>query len=84
MANADYVKVFSKSAHDKIYMERDEYLVNHSHRLIAWYEDGVSSTWDLIEYAVQQEIEVVTNKPEYVEEFRAAIEKEYLQSGKQI
>lgn len=75
MANADYVKELSKSCHDKILRERDEYLVNHSSRLIAWYEDGVSSTWDLIEYAVRQGIEVVTNNPEYVEEFRAAIEK---------
>lgn len=71
--HADYVKMISDTFHDKVFRERNEYLVNHSRRLIAWYEDGVSRTWDTIEYAVLQGIEVVTNKPEFVEAFRAEL-----------
>ncbi len=74
--HADYVKFISNTFRESIFQERNEYLVNHSRRLIAWYEDGVSKTWDTIEYAVRQGVEVVTNKPEFVAEFREALAEE--------
>ena len=76
LRHADYVKYISKTFRESVFRERNEYLVNHSRRLIAWYEDGVSKTWDTIEYAVRQGVEVVTNKPEFVTEFREALEAE--------
>ncbi len=75
LRQADYVKYISGTFHDKVFQERNEYLVNHSRRLIAWYEDGISKTWDTIEYAVRQGLEVVTNRPELTEALRAEPEK---------
>ena len=76
LEHADYVKFISKTFRDSVFRERNEYMVLHSSRLVAWYEDGVSKTWDMMEYAVRQGIGVVTNQPELVEEFRAELEKE--------
>ena len=75
--SADYVKYMSKTYHDGVFRMRNEYMVDHSNRLIAYYNGAPGGTWDTIEYAVKQGIEIVTNKPELVQEYRDAIaEKE--------
>ena len=73
MENADYVKMVSKTFSDDVFQKRNEWMVNHSHRLIAYYNGSSGGTWDTIEYAVRQGIEVVTNRPELVEEFKAVL-----------
>ena len=70
LRNADYVKVISGTFRESVFRERNEYMVDHCSRLVAWYEDGVSKTWDTIEYAVRQGVEVFTNRPELVAEYR--------------
>ena len=75
--SADYVKYMSKTYHDGVFRMRNEYMVDHSNRLIAYYNGAPGGTWDTIEYAVKRGIEIVTNRPELVQEYRDAIaEKE--------
>ena len=73
---ADYVKYISKTYKDGIFRMRNEYMVDHSGRLIAWYNGTPGGTWDMIEYAVNRGIEVVTNRPETVQEYRDTIAEE--------
>ena len=75
--SADYVKYMSKTYHDGVFRMRNEYMVDHSNRLIAYCNGAPGGTWNTIEYAVRQGIEVVTNRPELVQEYRDTIaEKE--------
>ena len=74
--SADYVKYMSKTYKDGIFQMRNEYMVDHSSRLIAYYNGTPGGTWDTIEYAVHKGIEIVTNRPELVQEYRDAIAEE--------
>ena len=51
---------------DGIFRMRNEYMVDHSGRLTAWYNGTPGGTRDTIEYAVNKGIEVVTNRPENI------------------
>ena len=76
LEQADYVRQVSGAFHKGVFRERNEWMVNHSSRLIAWYNDFAGGTWDTIEYAVRNRVEVVSRRPEFVEEFREALEQE--------
>ena len=76
LEKADLVVQVSRKFHGDVFRNRNEWMVNHCSRLIAFYNGSAGGTWDTIEYAVRQNVEVVINRPEYVEEFRAEMEKE--------
>ena len=73
LEQADYVKYISRTYHDGVFRMRNEYMVDHSNRLIAYYNGTPGGTWDTIEYAVRKKTEIVTNRPELVQEYRDAI-----------
>ena len=73
---ADYVKVISKTWQKDVYRKTGEYLINHSRRLIAYYDEKdetADDTWEMIEYAVKMGLEIVTNRPELVQDYRDTI-----------
>ena len=73
---ADYVKVISKTWQKDVYRQTNEYMVDHCSRLIAYYDEkdeNADDTWEMIEYAVHQGLEIVTNRAELVQDYRNAI-----------
>ena len=73
LEQADYVRQVSENFHKGVFQERNEWMVDHSGRLIAWYNGFAGGTWDTIEYAVRNDVEVVSRRQEFVEEFREAL-----------
>ena len=73
--SADHVKVFSKTYYPGVLREADEYLVDHCARLVAYYDDKTDEIWEMMAYAVRQGVEVVTNRPDLVRDYRAALER---------
>ncbi len=68
LESADFVKVISRHYFNGVFESRNNYLVDHSNRLIAYYNGAPGGTRSMIEYAVKRGLkEIVTNQPEWVE-----------------
>ena len=65
LKNADLVVPISKHYHNSVFQQRNEWMVDHSNRIIAYYNGAPGSTKDTIDYAAGKGIEVVTNNPVY-------------------
>ena len=65
LQGADLVFPVSKTYHIDVFKQRNEWLVNHSSRLIAYYNGAPGGTQNTIDYAQQNSISVVTNNPYY-------------------
>ncbi len=65
LKEADLVVPISRQYRAGIFRERNEWMVNHSSRLIALYNGAPGGTRDTIDYALSRGIEVITNNPTY-------------------
>ena len=70
LRDADLVLTVSNHYQKDVFRKRNEWLVDHSNRLIAYFNGAPGGTWDTIAYAHNKGIEVVTNNLEYVEKVR--------------
>ena len=59
LAEADLTRVISKGYHTGVYQVRNEWMVNHSTRVIAVFNGQPSGTKNTIEYAYRQGVPVV-------------------------
>ena len=57
--NADLVRVIGQSYHPGVYRLRNEWMVNHSSRVIAVFNGQPSGTKNTIDYAYQQGVPVI-------------------------
>ena len=48
-----------------VFQKRNEWMVDHSNRVIAYYNGAPGGTRDAIEYAEKKGVEVITNNPDY-------------------
>lgn len=58
LAKADLVRVIGKGYHPGIFQIRNEWMVNHSSRVIAVYNGSLGGTKNTIDYSMQQGIAV--------------------------
>ena len=64
LQNSDLVVNVCNHYHNGVFQQRNEWMVDHSNRLIAYYNGSAGGTKNTIDYAVKNEIEVVTNNPD--------------------
>ena len=79
LRNADLTKIISKKYHNDVFRERNEWMVSHSNRLIAFYNGAPGGTRDMISFAEQNGLKVITNSPKYSEKPKRRKEKENLE-----
>ena len=60
--DADLVINVCNHYHNGVFQQRNEWMVDHSNRLIAYFNGATGGTKNTIEYAKQKGIEVVTNE----------------------
>ncbi len=65
LKNADLVVPVSHHYHRDVFQQRNEWMVDHSSRLIAYYNGAPGSTGDTVAYAEKKGIEIFTNNPDY-------------------
>ena len=70
LRDADLVVPVSNRYSNDVFDKRNEWMVDHSNRLIAFYNGAPGGTRNIIEYAQKHGVEVVSNNPEYVEKIR--------------
>ncbi len=63
LKEADLVVPVSKHYHKGVYQIRNEWMVDHSSRVIAYYNGEPGGTKNTIDYAEKKGIEVITNNP---------------------
>ncbi len=61
---ADLVKTVCNHYHDGVFQQRNEWMVDHSNRVIAYYNGAAGGTKNTIDYAKNKGIEVVVNNPD--------------------
>ena len=59
MKKADYVKFVSPSYSPACFQIRNEYMVNHSNRVIAVYNGEAGGTRNTLKYAKNRDVEIV-------------------------
>ena len=64
LSGADLVRSISNHYHDGVFQQRNEWMVDHSNRVIAYYNGAAGGTKNTVDYAKGKGIEVVTNKPD--------------------
>lgn len=57
--SADYQVTVSKGYSDDVFMKRNRWLVDHSSRLIAYYNGEKGGTWNTIQYAKEKGVAVI-------------------------
>lgn len=57
--NADLVRIIGGDYHPRVYQRRNEWMVNHSARVIAVFNGQASGTKNTIDYAHQQGVPVI-------------------------
>lgn len=67
LKNADLIIPVCNHYHKGVFQQRNEWMVDHSNRVIAYYNGAPGGTKNTIDYAQKKQIEVVTNNPNYVE-----------------
>jgi len=55
----------SEHYHNGVFQKRNEWMVDHSNRVIAYYNGAPGGTENTIDYALSKGIEVVSNNPDY-------------------
>ena len=65
LKNADLVVPVCNHYHKGVFQQRNEWMVNHSNRVIAYFNGAPGGTKNTIDYAVGKGIEVITNNPNY-------------------
>lgn len=74
MQSADFVKVITRNYFSGVFEARNNYLVDHSNRLIAYYNGAPGGTRNTIDCAVKRGLtEIVTNQPEFLDEVRQVL-----------
>ena len=68
---ADWVVNVSDHYDDGVFIKRNNWMCDHSNRVIAFYNGAPGGTRNMLAYAETKQIEIVTNNPEY-----APIEKQ--------
>ena len=65
MKNADLIIPVCNHYHKGVFQQRNEWMVDHSNRVIAFYNGAPGGTRNTIEYAEKKGVEVITNNPDY-------------------
>ncbi len=65
LRDADLTVPVCKHYHKGVFQERNEWMVNHSNRVIAYFNGAPGGTKNTIDYAMSKGIEVITNNPDY-------------------
>ena len=65
LKNADLIVPVCNHYHKDVFQQRNEWMVDHSNRVIAYYNGAPGSTRNTIEYAKNKGVEVFTNNPDY-------------------
>ncbi|MBQ9211185.1 MAG: DUF1273 family protein [Clostridia bacterium] len=80
LKDADLVVNISKHYHENVFQQRNEWMVDHSSKVIAYYNGAPGGTQNTINYAEEKNVLVVTNNPEYIppRERRKKMEREEL------
>ena len=65
LKNADLIVPVCNHYHKGVFQQRNEWMVDHSNRVIAFFNGAPGGTKNTIDYAVNKGIEVVTNNPNY-------------------
>ena len=65
LKNADLIVPVSNHYHKSVFQQRNEWMVDHSNRVIAYFNGAPGGTKNTIDYATSKGIEVVTNNPNY-------------------
>ena len=65
LRDADLIVPVSNHYHKSVFQQRNEWMVNHSNRVIAYFNGAPGGTKNTIDYAASKGIEVVTNNPDY-------------------
>lgn len=64
LQRADLVKTVCNHYNDGVFQQRNEWMVDHSNRVIAYYNGAAGGTKNTIDYAIRKGIEVFANYPE--------------------
>lgn len=64
LENADEQKIFAASYHRGAYISRNEYMVDHSSRLICYYDGLAGGTEYTIEYATKKGLHIINLAPQ--------------------
>ncbi len=64
LRGADLVKTVCNHYHDGVFQQRNEWMVDHSNRVIAYFNGAAGGTKNTIDYAKNKGIEVVVNNPD--------------------
>lgn len=62
---ADWVVNVSNHYDDGVFTKRNNWMCDHSNRVIAFYNGAPGGTRNMLAYAETKQIEIVTNNPEY-------------------
>jgi len=65
LKNADLIVPICNHYHKGVFQQRNEWMVDHSNRVIAYYSGAPGGTRNTIEYAENKGVEVITNNPDY-------------------
>ena len=65
LRDADWIVPVCNHYHKSVFQQRNEWMVDHSNRVIAYYNGAPGGTKNTIDYAFSKGIEVVTNSPNY-------------------
>lgn len=65
LKNADLIVPVCNHYHKGVFQQRNEWMVDHSNRVIAFYNGAPGGTRNTIEYAEKKGVEVITNNPDY-------------------
>ena len=65
LKNADLIVPVCNHYHKGVFQQRNEWMVDHSNRVIAYYNGAPGGTRNTIEYAENKGVEVITNNPDY-------------------
>ena len=65
LKNADLMVPVCNHYHKGVFQQRNEWMVDHSNRVIAFYNGAPGGTRNTIEYAEKKGVEVITNNPDY-------------------
>ncbi len=65
LKNADLTVPVCNHYHTGVFQQRNEWMVDHSNRVIAFYNGAPGGTRNTVEYAERKGIEVITNNPDY-------------------
>ena len=64
LKRADLVVNVSDHFHDCVFQQRNEWMVNHCNRIIAYFNGAPGGTRSTLDYAAERGLEVVRNDPE--------------------